>query len=274
MAGGSCFPHRPDAAMSASPSAGARRRYRNPPIEEAVCEFRFRPGRDWDLTIPGKLHSQLAHEYAGPPREQRTTELTVEGDGSPSGSATVRQGISRVQLVTADARRLVGVGKDVLSVHLLRPYQPDWSSGGWEEFRRRITEAVRAYWSVADPLGIFRIALRYINRVELPGGLSDASRFVRYELKGPKGLPEMPLRYFMSRDYRYGDGVELHLRYGTPGLAVNPSEAFLDIEVVWEAVESIGETDAAVKTDLLRDRERRVFESLITDSARESFDAS
>lgn len=259
--------------MNDSPSEGARRRYRNPPIEEAVCEFRFRPGRDWDLTIPGKLHTQLASEYPGPPREQRTTELTVEGDGAPSGTTTVRQGISRVQLVTADARRLVGVGKDVLSVHLLRPYQPDRTLGGWEEFRRRITDAVRAYWSVTGPLGVLRIALRYINRVELPGGLADASRFVRYALEGPKGLPEMPLRYFMSRDYRYEDGVDLHLRYGTPGLAADPSEAFLDIEVVWETAEPIGETDAVVKTDLLRDRERRVFESLITDSARESFDA-
>lgn len=259
--------------MSDAHSGGDRRRYRNPPIEEAVCEFRFRPGRDWDLTIPGKLHTRLADDYPGQPREQRTTELTVAGLGAPAGSATVRQGISRVQLVTADARRLVGVGKDVLSVHLLRPYQPDELSGGWDEFRRRITDAVREYWTVAEPAGVIRIALRYINRIALPGGLHDSPRFVRYELDGPNDLPKTPLRFFMSRDYLYEDGIRLHLRHGTPGSAGNSNDIFLDLEVVWEADGIIEEADAVAKTDLLRLRERQVFEALITDSAREFFDA-
>ena len=43
-----------------------RRRYRNPPIEEALCEFRFKPGRDWDLTIPGKLQAAIGEEYMIP----------------------------------------------------------------------------------------------------------------------------------------------------------------------------------------------------------------
>lgn len=260
--------------MNDAPAGGARRRYRNPPIEEAVCEFRFLPGRDWDLTIPGKLHTKLAEAYPGPPRQQRTTELTVEGDGASPGGATIRQGISRVHLATADARRLVGVGKDLLSVHLLRPYQPDEQSGGWNEFRRRITEAVRAYWSVAEPSGVLRIALRYINRIALPGGLQDAPRFVRYGIESPNDIPERPLRYFASREYVYEDGVRLHLMHGTPGGEVEPSEVFLDLEVVWEAAEAITEDDAVARTVMLRDRERRVFESLITDWARESFDAA
>ena len=43
--------------MSDSTSPGDLRRYRNPPIEETVCEFRFRPGRasdDWlrEIAVP------------------------------------------------------------------------------------------------------------------------------------------------------------------------------------------------------------------------------
>jgi hypothetical protein len=33
-----------------------RRQYKNPPIEEALAEFRFVPRQEWDLTIPGKIH--------------------------------------------------------------------------------------------------------------------------------------------------------------------------------------------------------------------------
>lgn len=38
------------------------RRYSNPPIEEAVCEFRFLPAEEWDLTMPGRLQSEIGDE--------------------------------------------------------------------------------------------------------------------------------------------------------------------------------------------------------------------
>ena len=52
-----------------------RRRYKNPPIEEALCEFGFAPGPDWDPTIPGKLQAELGDEYSGKPREQRAVKV-------------------------------------------------------------------------------------------------------------------------------------------------------------------------------------------------------
>ena len=33
----------------------ARRKYRNPPIEEAVCDIQFEPGSEWDPTMSGAL---------------------------------------------------------------------------------------------------------------------------------------------------------------------------------------------------------------------------
>ena len=48
------------------------------------------------------------------------------------------------------SNRMVGIGPDVLSVHMLRPYQdPDKAEeGGWVEFRPRIETALGAYWKV------------------------------------------------------------------------------------------------------------------------------
>lgn len=250
-----------------------RRRYRAPPIEEAVCEFRFQPGPAWNPTIPGKLHTRLAEEYSGQPREQTTTELTAEGSDASSGGSTVSRSITRVQLVTADGRRVVSVGKHLLSVHTLKPYQRDRDSGGWEEFRPRIERAVAAYWRVARPKGVLRIALRYINRLTPPGGLSETTKFVRCAFESLPDLPATPQRYFVEREYAYDDGIHLNLRYGTPGGVPDPKDLYLDIEVLWKPSEALGEGAAVAKTDWLRDRERRVFEALITDSARDLFDA-
>lgn len=54
-----------------------RRRYKNPPIEEALCEFRFHPDQEWNLTIPGRLHGELADEYSGKPQEQKVANITL-----------------------------------------------------------------------------------------------------------------------------------------------------------------------------------------------------
>ena len=53
-----------------------RRQYKTPPIEEALCEFRFSDDSDWDLTVIGKFQSQedIRSEYLGKPVEHRMLE--------------------------------------------------------------------------------------------------------------------------------------------------------------------------------------------------------
>ena len=57
------------------------RQYKNPPIEEAVCEFIFAsstPGQQFDLTVPGRLKMhRLMEEYSGEPRTQNIPIVSV-----------------------------------------------------------------------------------------------------------------------------------------------------------------------------------------------------
>ncbi|MEH2362987.1 hypothetical protein [Nostoc sp.] len=54
-----------------------RRQYSNPPIEEAICEFRFAPGQVWNFTIPGLFYEKVRDLYTGEPQQQNliTTEF-------------------------------------------------------------------------------------------------------------------------------------------------------------------------------------------------------
>ena len=51
-----------------------RRRYRNPPIDEALCQFRFEPDSGWDSTLADRLHAELQVDYLTSPRELRVVE--------------------------------------------------------------------------------------------------------------------------------------------------------------------------------------------------------
>lgn len=256
--------------MPAEP-VSSRRRYRNPPIIEAVCEFRFAPGLEWDPTLPGKLHAELSDDYSGTPRHQKSVELGVQfREGSPH-NFQFGEGPRKVQLITKDEKRIVGVGLNTLSVHMLRPYQESHDSDkvGWDEFRPRIRRALDAYWKVIQPQGVTRIGIKYINKLAVPGEVATAKEYLRCALPEVDGLPNHLLNLMSQVEYAYRDGVRLILSQGKV-----ENGFILDIDVIWESHDALAREDTDTRIDELRNRERRVFEAVITDKARNLFDAS
>ncbi len=249
----------------------SRRRYRNPPIIEAVCEFHFAPGLDWDPTLPGKLHAELSNDYPGTPRHQQSVELGVQfREGSPH-NFRFGEGPRKVQLITKDEKRIVGVGPNVLSVHMLRPYQDPHDSDeiGWDKFRPRISRALDAYWGVAQPQGVTRIGIKYINKLVVPGEVATGKKYLRCALPEVDGLPNHLVNLMSHVEYAYRDGVKLVLSQGTV-----ENGFILDIDVIWESHDALARENTDALIDDLRTRERQVFEAVITDKARGLFDAS
>jgi len=253
-----------------------RRRYKNPPIEEAICEFRFSPGQDWDLTIPGKLHTELSDEYAGKPRQQKLVEVGLETQGGKPPNLRYGEGLAKVQLVTEDNTRMIGIGPDVLSIHLLRPYQRTIDSDyvGWDEFYPRIIKAIEAYWKVSKPIGVTRIGIRYINKIVIPQIMVRVEDYFKCALPNVSGLPDQ-LNGFMSRaEYAYEDNILLVLSQGSIEAPPNNIGFLLDLDVIWQDADPISQEDALTKVRELRERERVAFETVITDKSREFFDAT
>ena len=253
-----------------------RHHYRNPPVEEALCEFRFEPGRDWNFTIPGRLQTVLGDAYPGKPREQKAIEVDLGvGSGLPSG-LQYRQGVAKVQLVTTDGRRSVGVGRDSLSIHVLRPYQlqGEESRGGWNEFKPRISKALDAYWKVAQPKGVRRVGVRYINKLVIPSGSIELEDYLACGLPQSTALPETVSNFVSRVEYAFPGPVRLILTLGTvPASREGVQELLVDLDVIREDAEPLNQCQATSAVEELRTRERQVFESVITDKARRLFDA-
>ena len=71
-------------------SGAARRQYRYPPIEEAICDIRFAHCKEWDPTTPGEIYQELREEYPAKPQSENTTEA--------EGSFSEEEGNSQVKL--------------------------------------------------------------------------------------------------------------------------------------------------------------------------------
>src|SRR5260221_9316240 len=114
--------------MIPAPSARA-------PIGEAVAELTFVPSRAWTGAIADEVAAALRVEYPGEPKRRGHIHIAV----GPSGSAAAPLVQKGVLLPSTDGKALVGVGENVLSVHVLSPYP------GWVNFRPRIQRAIETF---------------------------------------------------------------------------------------------------------------------------------
>ena len=252
------------------------RQYGNPPIEEALCEFTFEPSQEWDLTIPGKVHAGLAEEYDGKPREQRVVNVGLDATDNQARKLSYDEGLAKVQLLTEDGQRMVAIGRDVLSIHMLRPYHNPsrQDNGGWTEFLERIEQALAVYWDVVAPKGILRVGVRYINKIVIPESGVMIEEYLKNASPEVPGLPNIVVGFMSRVEYEYEDGVSLTLSQGSINAPANHVAFLLDLDLIWKVEQSLQRDEALFKTNDLRNRERVAFEALITDKARELFDVS
>ncbi len=184
-------------------------------------------------------------------------------------SLRVRGGFSKVLIPTKNERRLVGIGPDVLSVHVLRPYP------FWEEFYQRIEAAIRAYWVVAEPQGVSGISIRYINRVTIEAPTVDLGDYFTIASAPPPGI-SLNMSNFLSRTESIltDSPTQLNTTLGSVEAPSGICAFVLDLEVSQAWVEEpLTIEEAIVQVNELREKEREAFEFSITDLTREVFDA-
>ena len=247
-----------------------RRIYRVDPIQEALCEVRFRrPTKGWPL-IPGQLFEHLRAEFPSEPEhEGRQRALRFGAPEGPKAEIMLSQGSPGVRLQSEDGLRRLRISEGALSVHVLAPY-PQWPA-----FSELIRSVLAAFELVAsDEVDVERVGLRYINRVVGP---KHASEISEYFAVAPLSFPgiEVQLENFLGRtEHQVGDDPNRKLIATFASTQGDDGEpAFvLDLDVIAHGLS--GAVNTSVVMDVveeLRATEREVFEASIKDSARTAF---
>jgi len=205
------------------------RRYENPPLIEALCEFRFKPSRPWDWTVPGLFYERVKAGF--PEKQQQHVVAMAIEQAEDRITQNVKGGIGRMQFLRKDRTALVQVGPDQLVVNQLKPYE------SWEAFREMILQQLSAYRNVAEPEALTRVGLRYINRLDMGADQIELNDYFRTAPNLPPPIPqlfgafmvavdvihptpEMVLRFIFTRPETKAEGHEegflLDLDIGTP----------------------------------------------------------
>jgi uncharacterized protein (TIGR04255 family) len=238
------------------------KRYINPPIIEALCEFQFIPSLEWDLTIPGLIYEKVKSEF---PLRKQQIGIGVKFKPTEKGfEHKVEPAPPRIQFFKKDKKSLMQVACDFLAVNKLKPYQT------WSKFRPMILQALEKYKEVAKPEGFKRIGLRYINKAEFPNKSFVLSKYFNFYPYIPKELPQRHKNFVSRVEISYKNNRDLLLI--TLG-STNPESPdkraiILDLDYIMNNPEAVQINDCESWLDQAHLSVEKAFESCITDRIR------
>jgi uncharacterized protein (TIGR04255 family) len=258
---------RNDTPAFVPPMTESDRSYFAPPIIDATIELRFQD----TLSAPDRERASKKFASRYPSVEHGTLQqilVNVHATGL-AAQANVQEHLTRRR--TTESPYVLQIGDHVFDVATSAPYS------GWLELFDRFVED----WAIAKRVWkyrpIQRIGMRYINRIDLEPnehGLVDYEDYLNLRINLPETFPPTTAYElgFQSTVESIKCGVTV--QSGTAQPAVPGKQSFtLDIDL-WRQVD-VPQKDADVLELLqeMRKAKNVLFETFITDKARELFNA-
>lgn len=158
-------------------------RFPRAPITEALLDIRVKLPAHIDLTRLATFHDAVKDRY--PSKQERVSwqgGFQIKPGAGPEMLPS-SGGPDGYLFTSTDGRQIVQTRLDGFTFNRLKPYDK------WEALRDEARELWQQYVRIAQPETVTRLALRYINRIEIPLPMKD---FKEYILTTPEITPELP----------------------------------------------------------------------------------
>jgi uncharacterized protein (TIGR04255 family) len=175
------------------------REYENPPLAEALCEFRFSSGPEWRREVCDRFYDRIKGSFPGRSEKPEVQVVSPAEIEAPARLATV-------QFTSQDTRSVIQIRPDSLILNQLTPYP------GWPEYRTIILTQLDHYLAVFQPPGLESVTLRYLNRVSVPQTEIDLTMYFNALPGLPQGLPGIVTAFLTTSNLAYVDPPPMSLR--------------------------------------------------------------
>jgi uncharacterized protein (TIGR04255 family) len=143
----------------------------------------------------------------------------------------------------------------------------------WRPFRDEARRLWTAYLEMCDPSSIDRLAVRYINRIDLPTAAVEMKDYFRTSPEISPDLPQTMAGFFMQVLLPQSDIASKLMLNQTIVAPARPDcvSVILDLDLFRD--EAVPQTESEIWDffELLHVRKNEVFEACITDKTREVF---
>jgi uncharacterized protein (TIGR04255 family) len=241
-----------------------QRYYKTPPITEAIIDLRIEAPSELLISNLSKAHEGQEATY---PTVQERYVAFGQMQVGPQVSATAASQHIGYFFRSDDGKKIYQARLDGFTMSRLAPYE------NWNTLRDEARRLWDIYRSVAKPSKVTRLAVRYVNRIDIPLPLRDFKDYLRTIPEVSPDLPQGLKGYFMHLEIPQDDINSLALINET---IIEPARqdvvsVVLDIDIFRTADLPSEDEGIWAFFEELRYRKNRVFEACITDEARELF---
>ncbi len=235
--------------------------YSRAPITEALIDLRVQLPSGVTVADLEKIHAKEVTRY--PAKDKQYTFSTQVRLGDEPGTAMAQQEIGW-RLRSNDKPYVCQVQLGGFTLSRLVPYDC------WETLRAEAQRLWSLYADVAKPQHVTRVAVRYINRLDIPLPLEDFEKYLTAMPRIPPTLPQALAGFFVQVQVpQEGLGgmlilTETLIQPARPDVV----SVVLDIDLYKD--KDVGQgSDVWSFLEELRVRKNQVFEGCITDAMRE-----
>lgn len=246
--------------------------YKNPPIIEAVCEFRFVLDTNFSQEQINLFYGKVKDSF--PIQKKRKmhqlkfkieTEKTLEENKNSFG----QESYEFEQYLSEDEKYSVQLDKGKISIHRIKPYT------SWKEFSPLIQQVYKSYVDTFLPKKLERIGMRYINEVTIPSEDFSFSQYFTINASLPSLEQNKQRSIFLGFVFEQENGrdaIKVQFTEKQSEELVDIRAFILDFDYfLVNPVVSFDKIDGWLEqahTNL-----ENVFEGMITDDARRLFDS-
>lgn len=241
-----------------------RNTYINPPVIEALCEFKFVPDQPLDITVIGLFYEKIRDEF---PLKQQQMGMASRAEKGGFGFEILQ----RVEFARANRSAVVKASPDILTVSQLKPYTT------WEDLKSLILNNFQIFKQIIAPKCLKRVGIRYINRFDFSE--SPAERLednFNFYPTVPQDLPQIYAAFADRVDIACEDDRN-RLRVALQSAISEKPDMLsfvLDLDYYTatpESAESVALDSIAEWIQTAHDRIEAAFEKCITDRCRTRF---
>ncbi len=236
----------------------AQTAYTKAPILESLIHIGIHPPEGISSSVIAHMHQHIDEKYPGCEEIQRT-ELKF-GPGLPESSQAQVVGY---KYSSSDGKQILQAQTDSFTFSRLAPYV------GWEKLRDESQRLWVFYQELVAPVAVTQLAVRYINRLDLPLPIRDIRDYLRTY---PEISSDMPINlgsYLMQIQMPYPEQqatVILNQSLLEPNV---PDCISIQLDIAVASGQVFENEDYWAELEKLRTVKNEMFEACITNRTRE-----
>jgi len=239
----------------------------NAPISEAVLDIRVQLPQEFEVKKLSECYDPVKDRYRVKKEKHFIKGKFELKQKEPPDLVMHQNGLLGYQCVSEDENKIVQARIDGYTFNKLKPYE------NWNVFCEEAKELWGHYVKLCEPTIVKRIALRYINRIDIPLPFNDFDEYILTNPAIAQGLPQEVANFFMRLEIpqpKINSNAIVILTMGKPQQP-NSFPLIFDIDVYRQVEFEADEIKIWNIFEELRNFKNEIFFKSTTDKAKELF---